>query len=305
MAEPDRNRPAASVGELLRAAQLLLSEAGVHAPRAEAERLLAARLVCDLGQLIARRERTLDANERSEYEDWVRRRVRREPHQHIVGRWEFHGLELTVDRRALIPRPETEGVVDAALGLDLPMGAAVADLGTGSGCIAVALAVRRSDLALFALDRSAAALELARENAERHGAAERIRFERADFAAPPATWRAAMHAVVSNPPYVAAAAWEQLEPEVRDYDPREALVPGPSGLEAYHALAPAACNLLRPGGQLVLELGHGQADAVRAILVSSGFDAFVVHADLQGIPRVLVARRSARGDNNSPREEST
>jgi release factor glutamine methyltransferase len=172
------------------------------------------------------------------------------------------------------------------------VGAAVADLGTGSGCIVVALAVRRPDLALFALDRSAAALELARENAERHGAAERIRFARADFAAPPATWRAAMHVVISNPPYVTASAWERLEPEVRDYEPILALSPGDDPLKWHRTFVRDGAAYVMPGGYLAMEVGRGQADAVAAMIrAMPEWEPPKVHTDLARIERVVLARR--------------
>jgi release factor glutamine methyltransferase len=233
----------------------------------------------------------------SRYALWVRRRAGREPLQHVTGTQEFYGLALKTDRRALIPRPETEGLVEAALACDLPHGARVADLGTGTGCIAVALAVARPHLVVDAVDLSPEALALARENAARHGVASSVRFTQGDFAAPPTTWSGVMHLVVSNPPYVSEPAWETLEPEVRDHDPRAALVAGPTGLEAYAALAPPSFALLRPGGRLVLELGDAQADGVRAIVTGAGFEAVDVRPDLRGIDRVLVAvRPPSRGE---------
>jgi release factor glutamine methyltransferase len=181
------------------------------------------------------------------------------------------------------------GLVDAAIELARGRAARLADLGTGSGCIAIALAVRLPDARLYALDRSAAALDLARLNAHAHGVAGRIELCQADLGAPPADWHGAMDVVVSNPPYVAEADWRGLEPEVRDFDPREALVPGPTGLEAYAPLARAARLVLRPGGALVAELGYGQAQAVSRIVAEAGLALDEVRPDLSGIPRVLIA----------------
>jgi release factor glutamine methyltransferase len=144
---------------------------------------------------------------------------------------------------------------------------------------------------LFALERSAAALETARRNAALHDVERRVVLVEGDLAEPPESWRGRMDAVVSNPPYVAASAWGDLEPEVRDHEPRDALVPGPSGMEAYHVLAPAAYDLLRPGGWLVLELGYGQRDGVRRLVDGAGLVTEAVRPDLRGIPRVLLARR--------------
>ena len=234
------------------------------------------------------REEPLAPESRARYREWVLRRAAREPLQHVVHEAEFCGLKLRSDGRALVPRPETEGLVEAALALDLPPGSRVADLGTGSGAIAIALAVARPDLELWALDLSPQALALAQENAELHGVASRIRFELGDMAAPPAAWRGQMRLVLSNPPYVAAAEWEALEPEVRR-DPRAALVAGPSGLEAYEALAGPARELLAPGGHLVLELGAGQAREVERIVAAAGLTVREVRRDFRGIERVLVA----------------
>ena len=264
-----------------------LERAGVAAARAEAQLLLARLLGTDRGGVAARGSDPVDDEIGARFADWVARRERREPFQHITGSAEFHGLEMRVDARALIPRPETEGIVDAALERE-PL--SLADLGTGSGCIAVALAVRRTELRVHALDRSGDALELARENARAHGVESRVELRSGDMAAPPEEWRAAMDVVVSNPPYVAEDAWRELEPEVRDHDPREALVPGPTGLEAYPQVARGACELLRPDGVLIVELGQGQAAAVREIFARHGLQPLEVRSDLRGIERVLIAR---------------
>jgi len=277
------------VGALLSAAVERLEHAGVPEPRVDAELLLAELLDCSRGALWLRRRESATAAQAERFAVWLDRRAAREPLQHIVGHQEFRGLRFAVDRRALIPRPESEGLVDAVLCWPLEMGARVADLGTGSGCLAVSLAVERPDLRIDALDRSVAALELAAENARRHGVERRVHFCAGEMAHPPAAWHGRMDAVLSNPPYVAEATWRELEPEVRDHDPRVALVPGPDGLEAYRGLAPAARALLRPGAPLLLEIGWGQAAAVGALVARSGFEVHAVHDDLNGIPRVLVA----------------
>jgi release factor glutamine methyltransferase len=280
-----------TVGDALDAAAARLAAAGVPASRLEAELLLGHLLDRDRGWLFAHRREPLDDAVAARYAAGVGRRSRREPLQHVTGVQEFYGLSIEVDGRVLIPRPETEGLVHAVLALDPPRGGRIVDLGTGSGCIAIALAVARADLAVLALDRSEAALGLARRNAARHGVADRIRFEAGDLGRPPTAWRRGCDAVVSNPPYVDEAAWAVLAPEVRDHDPREALVAGPTGLEAYQALAGPAFDLLRPGGFLALELGSGQARAVAAILAQAGFAELDVRRDLAGIERVLTARR--------------
>jgi release factor glutamine methyltransferase len=290
-----RRDSAETIGEALAAATATLREAGVAEARANAELLLGHLLQTDRGGLIVRRRDRLDSGVATRYAGWIRRRASREPLQHVTGVQEFFGLEIKTDGRALVPRPETEGLVEAARGLDLDRGARVADVGTGTGCIAVALAVARGDLVIDALDCSAEALDLARENASRHGVDSRIRFTRCDLAEPPATWRGAMHLVVSNPPYVSEPEWEGLEPEVRDHDPRIALVAGPTGLEVYAALAPVSFDLLRPGGNLVLEVGDDQARRVGEIVERSGFELAEVRRDLRGVDRVLVARKPLPG----------
>jgi release factor glutamine methyltransferase len=279
------------IGALTSAAVRRLERAGVPEPRVDAELLLAELLGCGRGTLWLRRDEALDDGVEERFLGLLERRLRREPLQHILGYQEFRGLRIEVDGRALIPRPETEALVDAALAAGLPAGARVADLGTGSGCLAVALAVERPDLRVEALERSPAALALARANAALHGVAERVAFVEGDLAAPPAAWSAALDAVLSNPPYVARADWERLAPEVRDHDPREALVAGETGLEVYRRLAPAAGGLLRDAAPLILELGYGQRHDVAEIVTAAGFETPEVLDDLNGVPRVLVARR--------------
>ena len=231
----------------------------------------------------------MDPEIEERFTGWVARRAAREPAQHIAGVQEFYGLAFSVGPDVLIPRPETEWLVEKACAVT-PNGGTVVDLGTGSGCIAVAVAVERPDLRVRAIDRSGAALVVARSNAHRHGVADRIEFVEGDFAAPPESWSGTADAVVSNPPYVSEDEWAGLEPEVRDHDPKMALVPGPDGLEAYRALLPAAARLLRPGGWLMLEFGMGQAEGVRAIVEACGVDVQAFDEDLNGITRNLTAK---------------
>lgn len=240
-----------------------------------------------------RRAEPLGEAERRGFEVWIARRARREPAQYIAGRVEFRGLELLVDARVLIPRPETEGLVEAALAGDPPRGGTVVDAGTGSGCVAIALAIARPDLRIRAVDCSAAALEVARANARLHGVEARIAFEAADFGALPAAWDGTIDLVVSNPPYVAAAEWATLQCEVRDHEPRVALVPGPSGLEAYAALARTARRILRPRGSVAFEVGWTQGATVAALLGEHGFEEIALRHDFAGIARVVCGRAPA------------
>jgi release factor glutamine methyltransferase len=270
------------------AAAARLDRAGVPRPRREADRLMAHVLTTDRGGVLVRGPDPLPPKQGAAFEALVERRAQREPLQYLTGEQEFRGLSFRVDHRALIPRPETEELVEALLSLPLLPSARVADLGTGSGCIAVSLALERPGLSVVAVDRSAAALALARDNGARLGA--RVQWVEADFAALPPSWSASFDAVVSNPPYVSAAEWEGLEPEVRDHEPREALVPGATGLEAYQVLVPAARALLLPRGMLALELGWRSAGAVGEMVRSAGFNAIRVLPDAGGIERILLAR---------------
>jgi len=278
-----------TIGAALADATTEFERCGVPEARANAELLLAHLLDADRGWLWVHRRDPLAHAVATHYADWVRRRAAREPLQHLTGVQEFYGRSFVADARALVPRPETEGLIDAVLSLALPRDARVAELGVGGGCIAVTLAVERPHFTIDALDLSQSALDLARENAQRFGVSSRIRLMPGDLAVPPAEWREAMHVVVSNPPYGRESEWPTLEPEVREHDPREAFVAGPSGLEAYRALASPAHDLLLAGGYLVLELGAGQANDVRGIVAGAGFSLREVRPDLNGIDRVLVA----------------
>ena len=218
---------------------------------------------------------------------WLARRARHEPVQYIVGEQEFFGLKFRVTPDVLIPRPETEHLVEAALArTDRDASLRIADVGTGSGAIAVALAHALPRARVTALDISPAALAVAQENAESHGVAIAFGFLKSDLLEAVAGERFDM--IVSNPPYVAEG--EELEPQVRDYEPGSALFAGPEGLDVYRRLIPQAQAALRPGGWLLLEIGHGQRDALAQLLAGWGNVSFI--ADLQGIPRVACAQRT-------------
>jgi release factor glutamine methyltransferase len=279
-----------TVGHLLDEATRRLTAAHVPEARREAVALLALALATDRGGVIARRPDAVDDRAAARVDDLVAARERRVPLQHLTRTAEFRGLDFTVGPDVLIPRPETEQLVEAVL--DLPLGetALVADLGTGSGCIAVALAVARPAWRILAVDRSERALAVAGGNAVRHRVAGRIELRARDFGELTEEGRAVFDAVVSNPPYVAEEEWPGLQLEVRDHEPRMALVAGPTGLEAYDAIARAARGLLAPGGWLALELGWKSERGVRGLLSRHGFAEIEVRPDVQGIPRVLTAR---------------
>ncbi|HYX77838.1 MAG TPA: peptide chain release factor N(5)-glutamine methyltransferase, partial [Solirubrobacterales bacterium] len=214
--------------------------------------------------------------------EMVRRRVLREPVAYILGRKGFRRLELAVDRRALIPRPETELLVEIALELR-PRTAL--DLGTGSGAVALAVADELPGCEVVGTDTSSSALDLARENAERLGLRGRVRFERGTV---PEHGR--FELVLANLPYVRADEWERLQAEIRRYEPREAVVAGPEGIETIAATVPAIAAALGPRGALALEVGAGQAGAVAEFLVDLGFGQVEGRLDLAGIPRIVLAQ---------------
>jgi release factor glutamine methyltransferase len=254
--------------------------------RLDAEVLLRHVLGWDLSALLAHPERTLSQEELANYESLVLRRMAHEPVQHITGEQEFFGLAMKVTPDVLIPRPETEHLVEAVLervDQDLPL--RIVDIGTGSGAIAIALAVHLPNAELTAVDISPDALEVARQNAGRHGVAGRIRFLHGDLLS--GLGAEVFDVVVSNPPYIAES--ETLEPQVRDFEPRLALYAGPTGIEVYERLIPQAHAALKPGGWLMLEIGYGQEPSLENLLREWQGVSFL--PDLQEIPRVALARR--------------
>lgn len=233
-------------------------------------------------------ERTLSEAQRAAYEAAIARRAQGEPVQYITGQQEFFGLMLKVSPAVLIPRPETELLVEAVLAR-LPEDRAVeiVDVGTGSGAIAIALACKLPMARMTAIDLSDAALAIAKENATTHGVARRVRSSSSDLLA--AVSGEEFDAVVANPPYVPERDRQSLERQVREYEPEMALFAGADGMDIYRRLVPQALAALRPGGLLAMEIGYGQRKALAALL--SGWSAIEFLDDLQGIPRVVLARR--------------
>jgi release factor glutamine methyltransferase len=289
-----------TVGDALRLAVRRLADAGVPEPPLDAELLLRHVLRWDRATLLAAEATGLAADQEARFFSLVEEREGRRPLQHLTGTQAFYGREFVVTPDVLIPRPETEVLVEAALALLPAAGSAVVvDIGTGSGCIALTLAGERPAAELHALDISPEALEVARDNARRLGLESRVRFYQGDLALPLRDMVRLVDLVVSNPPYVAEAEWAGLQPEVRDHEPRLALVPVPDAPRMYRRLAGGARRLLRPGGTLVLEVGHGLAEEVSAVCEREGYRVDRVVPDLQGIPRVVVARRPP-GPNAPP-----
>ncbi|MGH7815449.1 MAG: peptide chain release factor N(5)-glutamine methyltransferase [Candidatus Binataceae bacterium] len=227
------------------------------------------------------------------FEAWVAMRARRVPVAYIIGRKEFYSLDFFVTPEVLIPRPETETAVDAALAAlaDRP-DSRVLDIGTGSGAIAIAIAHNAPAARITAADISSGALEVARHNAAKHGLSDRIEFRVADLfdvrhdGAPLGLF----DLIVSNPPYIADDEIASLAPEVRDHEPRIATVAGPDGLAFYRRIAAGARAQLNPGGAIIVEIGAGQSCAVQGIFAQSGFSAASVLNDLAGHPRALTMR---------------
>ena len=265
-----------------------MAKKGVESPRLNAELLLAEVLKIPRMRLYLDFERMLTDPETDNLRTLVVRRSQREPLQHILGRANFCGLDFKVSRDVLVPRAETELLAERAWEflnkLDGPV--RVFDYGTGSGCLAVTIAVKSPQAQILAADISGAALDIARQNAAAHGVADRIRFVMGDALAliQPET-----HLLVGNPPYIPTHEIEGLEPEVRRYDPSLALDGGPEGLNHYRRIATAAAGSLTTGGKLMLEFGDGQGDPIRRIFQEQNWIVEALTDDYNRQPRIIVA----------------
>ncbi|MGH2964434.1 MAG: peptide chain release factor N(5)-glutamine methyltransferase [Solirubrobacterales bacterium] len=273
---------AGRVHEALAAATDALGAAGVDTPRLDAELLLGAATGLDRARLAAEPDGAVVPGAARQFGEMVRRRIRREPVAYILGRKGFRRIELAVDGRALIPRPETELLVEIAL--ELEPGTAL-DVGTGSGAVALAIADELPSCEVTATETSTRALALAGENAERLGIDGRVRFEQGTV---PEGHQ--FDLVLANLPYVRDDEWEGLAPEITRYEPREAVVAGADGIEVIASVAPAAVAALAPGGSLALEVGAGQAGAVAELMLDLGFGQVEGRQDLAGVPRVVLGR---------------
>jgi release factor glutamine methyltransferase len=293
-----------TVADLLAWTEGYFQRLGMATPRLDAELLLAHAMGSSRLELYTGYRKVVEPAERARFRALVERRARYEPVAYILGEREFYSLSFEVTPAVLVPRPETEMLVDRLLE-ELPGGASppaprVLDLGIGSGNIAIAFLVNRPEARAVGVDVSAAALEVARRNAVRHGVAERLELLEGDLWAPlgppPSCW-GPFDAVVSNPPYIAPREHAGLMRDVRDHEPQPALLDhkGEDGLGYYRAIARAAGSYLAPGGLLALELGAGQARQVQEILAGCGWHDLRLHSDYAGIPRVLAARRGLPG----------
>jgi len=303
-------RPAVDVRSALKSAMARLRAAGAPSHTLAAELLLMHALSRDRTWLYTNPEAPLTEQESEKFLALVARRAAGEPTQYLTGKQEFWGLEFEVTPAVLIPRPETEHVVEVALErlgergikINLATGAPsptlrIADVGTGSGCIAVALAHELPHAEVIATDISAPALEVARRNAARHNVADRIEFLEADLLSavrpPLATRHSSLDLIVSNPPYVARSDSAQLAREIIEHEPSSALFGGPTGVEIYRRLIEEAASALRAGGILVLELGYDSGERVRAMLDAQNcWTRIAITNDLAGIRRVIAAERS-------------
>lgn len=288
--------------QILAAGERALAACGIDTPRLDAEVLLADALGLGRTALYARLADTPSAAQQAAFRQRLIRRARNEPVAYITGKQEFWSLEFAVERDVLIPRPETELVVETGLGLfgsHTTDALRIADVGTGSGCLAIALAKELPRARFWAVDRSLAALAIARRNACRHGVAARIGLWCGDLL-DAAAGRSAFDLIVTNPPYVATPSLDRaadLAPEVRDWEPRGALDGGPDGLDCYRRLlgrgSRNGIDLLRPGGWLVAEIGWDQCDAIRALAKSRPELSFVrCVQDYAGHDRVVVFRKT-------------
>lgn len=272
---------AGSVRDALGGATDGLAGAGVDTPRLDAELLLAEATGWSRARLAAEPEAGVPAAAARSFAEMVRRRLRREPVAYVLGRRGFRSLDLMVDRRVLIPRPETELLVELALELAPRR---VLDVGTGSGAIALAIADELPGCEVIATDTSPAALEVARANAERVGLAGRVELVEAMLPPEPGD----LDLVVANLPYVAETEWAGLEPEVTRWEPREALLAGADGLDVFKVAVPVLAGV---APVLALEVGRGQASPVAELLFEAGFGAVETRPDLAGIPRIVWGRR--------------
>ena len=279
-----------TVLELIRWTTSFFQSKGIDSARLDAELLLASVLGMDRMGLYINFDRPVSPEERGAYRDLVKTRARRVPVKYMLGECEFMSIAFEIGPGVLIPRPETEHLVERTLEILGDQPRVVLDLGTGSGCIAVAIAKSAPNVRVFASDISPSALAIAQRNARRHDLADRVSFVAALWL-DAYSHKLAVDVVVSNPPYVPESEWGTLEPEITQHEPRGALVAGADGLDDIRCLVADAPNHLRPGGTLLCEIGDGQSQAVAELVQATGrYEAPTFIQDLARIDRVLEAR---------------
>ncbi len=285
----------ASLSEVIAEARRLLEQAGIESAEQEAFWIVEHVLRLPAHHVVADRDRLLSPAELVAARGLIKRRVGREPLQYILGTQEFCGLEFDVNQAVLIPRPETELLVDyVAQRIPAERQATIVDVCTGSGCIAVAIARLRPRARVIATDLSTPSLDVARRNAARHVVCERITWLEGDLLEPLAgqELEGRIDVIVSNPPYISEADWATLQPEVRLFEPRGALVAGPQGTELHERLLQEAGRYLSPGGALIMEIGAGQARAMRRIVDQiPGYRFHRLVYDEAGLERVVIVER--------------
>ena len=280
----------ANINSFLNWSKNQLAEAGVLSPRLDSEIILAHTLNLSRTDLWTQDERVLSETEKQIAKNNVERRLNREPVSLIVGHQEFWSLDFVVDENVLTPRPETELLVETALNCISSPTAKILDLGTGSGALAVVMAKEVSEFKVSAIDIDPNALSIAKENAARHGVADRIEFICADLRK--SDWSGCFSMILSNPPYIKSADIQKIMPEVRNYEPGKALDGGVTGLDFYQAIIPMAIDRLEENGFLIFEIGHDQADEVIALLDSfSCYQNIEVIQDYSGYDRVIKAQK--------------
>jgi len=284
------SEPAQTVQQLLRRAVEELRMAGVDTPALDAEVMLSRALGRSRTDLLAHPEITPPQELIERFSDWVSRRSRREPLAYIVGEREFYGICFEVSPAVLVPRQETEILVEAGIGLvkDLPA-PVVADVGLGSGAVGISIAMAAPDAVVYGTEPSAAALEIACRNARRAGVEGRARFLQGDLLGPLAGMT--FDLIVSNPPYIPSGEVDSLQPEIARYEPRQALDGGPDGLDYHRRLVEDAFGFLRDRGVLAVEVGAGQADAVKALFRAARFRDVRSVRDYGGIERVVLGEK--------------
>lgn len=286
----------ATLGQVIAESRRVLGQAGIESAEQEAWWIVQHVLRLPAHHVVIDRDRLLASTELADVKGLIQRRVDREPLQYILGTQEFCGLEFHVNPAVLIPRPETELLVEyVAQRISSEQPATIVDVCTGSGCIAVAIARQRPRARLIATDLSSRSLDVARQNAARHSVGERMIWLEGNLLGALAGQRleGQVDVIVSNPPYIAEADWATLQPEVRLFEPRGALIAGPQGTELHERLLQEASRYLSPGGALILEIGAGQARAIRQIVEQiSGYRFHRLVYDEAGLERVVIVERA-------------